>query len=84
MLSIPLSFFVIIYALFTLVTLIFAFINIYHIVSAGMLNLLSFSISALAVLLMAAIIALTGMFVGSLDLGQAAVLFKNTPTFPAL
>lgn len=84
MFSLSLSLFVIIYALFALVTLIFAFINIYHIVNAGALNLLSFSISALAVLLMAAIIALTGMFVGSLDLGQAAVLFENTPAFPAL
>ena len=84
MFSIPLSFFVIIYGLFALVTLIFAFINIYHIVSAGALNLLSFSVSALTVLLMFGIIVITGMFVSSLDLGPGAVLFENTPTFPAL
>lgn len=84
MFSLSLSLFVIIYALFALITLIFAFINIYHIVSAGTLNLLSFSVSAFAVLLMIAIIALTGMFVSSLDLGQAAVLFENAPTVPAL
>ena len=84
MFSIPLSFFVIIYGLFALVTLIFAFINIYHIVNAGALNLLSFSVSALAALLMFGIIVITGIFVSSLNLGQAAVLFENTPTLPSL
>ncbi len=84
MLAIPLSLFVIIYALFTLATLIFAFINIYHIVNAGALNLLSFSISALSVLLLFGIIVMTGIFVNSLNLGQAAVLFENTSLIPAL
>lgn len=79
-----LSLFVIIYALFALITIIFAFINIYHIVNAGALNLLSFSISAFTVLLMTAIIALTGMFVSSINLDQGTILFENTQTLPSL
>ncbi|MEK7481639.1 MAG: hypothetical protein AAB633_02785 [Patescibacteria group bacterium] len=84
MLSLPLSFFVIIYALFALVTLSFAFINIYHIVSTGTLTLLSFSLSAFVVLLMIGIIAVTGIFVGALDLSQGAVIFESVPVLPSL
>lgn len=84
MLSIPLSLFIIIYALFALITLIFAFINIYHIVSAGALNLLSFSVSAIVVLGMVGIIVLTGMYVGILDVGSAAIFFETVPTLPTL
>lgn len=84
MLSLPLSFFVIIYALFALVTLSFAFINIYHIVSTGTLTLLSFSLSAFVVLLMIGIIAVTGIFVGALDLSQGAVIFESASVLPSL
>lgn len=84
MFSIPLSLFVILYALFALVTLMFAFINIYHIVSAGTLTVLSFGISALVVLLMIGIIAITGIFVGALDLSQSAVIFESASVLPSL
>lgn len=84
MFSVPLSIFVIIYALFALITLMFAFINIYHIVSAGTLTVLSFGISALVVLLMIGIIAITGIFVGALDLSQGAVIFEDSLTLPSL
>lgn len=79
-----LSIFVIIYAIFALITLIFAFINIYHIVNAGVLNMLSFSVSALTVLLMIGIIAITGIFVGGLDLSQGATIFESAPALPLL
>lgn len=84
MFSIPLSLFVIIYALFALVTLIFAFINIYHIVSTGTLTVLSFGISALVVLLMIAIVVITGIFVGALDLSQGSTLFERATILPSL
>lgn len=84
MFSVPLSIFVIIYALFALVTLMFAFINIYHIVSTGTLTVLSFGVSALVVLLMIGIIAITGIFVGALDLSQGAIIFENTAVLPSL
>lgn len=80
MFSIPLSFIIFLYALFVLLTLIFATINIYHLVSTGMLNLLSFSVSALVVLFMVAVIAITGIYLGTLDTAQAFVLFDTTPT----
>lgn len=84
MFSIPLSAFVIIYALFALVTLMFAFINIYHIVSTGTLTVLSFGVSALVVLLMIGIIAMTGIFVSALDLSQGATIFEDALTLPSL
>lgn len=84
MFSIPLSLFVLLYALFALVTLIFAFINIYHIVSTGTLTILSFGISALVVLLMLGIITITGIFIGALDLSQGAALFEGGSLLPSL
>lgn len=84
MFSIPLSIFVLLYTLFALVTLIFAFINIYHIVTTGTLTVLSFGISALVVLLMLGIIVITGIFIGALDLSQGATLFESGTLLPSL
>lgn len=84
MFSIPISFFVLLYTLFALITLLFAFINIYHIVSTGTLTVLSFGVSALVVLLMIGIIAITGIFVGALDLSQSAVILESASILPSL
>ncbi len=77
MFSLSLSFFVILYAIFVVLTLVFAAINIYHLVSTGMLNLLSFSISGLVALLMFAVIATTGIYVSALDTTQTFTLFDS-------
>ncbi|OGL88849.1 hypothetical protein A3H75_00980 [Candidatus Uhrbacteria bacterium RIFCSPLOWO2_02_FULL_51_9] len=77
MFSISLSFLVLLYVIFVVLTLVFAVINIYHLVSTGMLTLLSFSVSGLVVLLMFALIATTGIYVGTLDTTQTFTLFNS-------
>ncbi|MBI4098454.1 MAG: hypothetical protein HY437_00280 [Candidatus Magasanikbacteria bacterium] len=77
MLTIPLSLFVILYAIFVVLTLVFAAINIYHLVSTGMLTLLSFSVSGLVILVMFAVIATTGIYMGALDTAQTFTLFDS-------
>lgn len=82
MFSISLSFLVILYALFVLLTFVFAAINIYHLVSTGMLNLVSFSMSAIVVLLMFAVLGITGIYISTIDTSQALTLFGNTLEIP--
>jgi len=82
MFSLPFSFFVILYALFVLVTLSFALINIYHIVATGTLSLLSFFVSALVVLLMLGVIIATSIFLGAIDLSQTFTLFNPSTSVP--
>ena len=82
MFSISLSLFVILYAIFVLLTFVFAAINIYHLVSTGMLNLMSFSFSALIVLLMFVVLGVTGIYISTIDTTQAITLFGNLSEIP--
>jgi len=83
MISISLSLFAIIYAIATVLIFIFALLNIYHIVATGTLNLTSFSVTALVVLLMICVVVITGIFLGSADLTQNIVLLDNS-SLPSL
>lgn len=83
MFELPLSIFIIIYALFVLMTFVFALINIYHIVAGGTLNLLSFSVTAVVILLMVGVLASTGVYLSGIDLSQTTILF-GAPAIPTL
>jgi len=83
MLSIPLTLFILIYALFALLTFVFAAINVYHIIVSGTLTLLSFSVAAITVLLMVGVLVTTGIYLSSADLSQNLVLLGTT-TIPGL